>query len=102
MIETACIVAVVLLAGFQEFRHSRAQDRFQVERDQWASERQTLLQRIQAPEVAVTQHQVDNAGPDLPAVGIDDDAGYWKARQEQAEALERMEQLEREFEARLA
>ena len=92
-------VAVVALALVQEWRHSKSQDRFQVERQAWATERQALLQRIQAPEVAVTQHQVDNAGPDLPAVSIEDDADYWRAQQE---ALEKMEELERQFEARVA
>lgn len=97
MIELACIIAVVTLAVVSEVRQGRSDARFQAERSQWSRERETLLQRIQAPEVAVVQHQVAEA-VDRPAVNLEDDSDYWKAQQE---AMERMEQLEREFEARV-
>lgn len=98
MIELACIVAVVALAVVSELRQGRSDARFQQERSQWSRERETLLQRIQAPEVAVVQHQIADA-VDRPAVDLEDDSDYWKARQE---AIDRMEQLERDFAARIA
>jgi hypothetical protein len=101
MIELACLGAVAALAAFQEWRHGRSQDRFQVERDQWGKEREMLLQRIQAPEVAVVQHQVADA-VDRPAVNPEDDEDYWKAEAERREAIAKFEQLEREYEARIA
>lgn len=47
------------------------------ERDRAAQERSGLLQRIQAPEVAVAQ-AVARERPDGPLyVPVDDDAAYW-------------------------
>ncbi len=97
MIELACVVAVVVLGALSEVRQGRSDARFAQERSQWSRERETLLQRIQAPEVAVVQHQVADA-VDRPAVNLEDDSDYWRAQQE---AKERMEQLERDFEARI-
>lgn len=51
-----------------------------------------LCQRIQAPQLAVTQHAAQDA-VDLPAVNPHDDADYWAA---QEQALERIAELERE------
>lgn len=105
MIELACIIAVALLAGFYEWRtgvnSDRVERRFQKERDQLTREREMLLQRIQAPAAAVIQHQIQSA-VDQPAVNLEDDEDYWRAQKDQRDALERMEQLERDFEARLA
>lgn len=56
-------------------------------------ERQTLLQRIQAPEVAVIAHQMERLPESPPAVPFDDDAAHHRARgfeptrEEMAEAL---------------
>jgi len=49
-----------------------------------------MAQRIQAPQQAVYEHAAVQLPPDPPAVGFDDDAGYWEARlskDELAEAL---------------
>lgn len=54
------------------------------------AERQTLLQRIQAPEVAVMQHATETAGPDETAP-VDE----FELDPEEKEAIELMEQLER-------
>lgn len=51
-----------------------------------------LLQRIQAPQLAVAQHQAQDAR-DLPAVNPFDHVDYWDA---QNAALERMAAIERE------
>lgn len=48
------------------------------DRNQWATERRELTQRIQAPEQAVIEHGrslVDQAQPVAP-IALDDDEGY--------------------------
>lgn len=47
-----------------------------------------LLQRIQAPEAAVIQHQiVTSPRPDRPAPAFEDDAGFWQSKEELAAQL---------------
>lgn len=55
--------------------------RFAEERREWCSERASLLQRIQAPEVAVAQH-ADTAPDGLLYVPVDDDEA-WKLNLEE-------------------
>jgi hypothetical protein len=50
-------------------------------------ERQALLQRIQAPEVAVTAHAMGQLPVSPPAVGWDDDEAHHVSREAMAEAL---------------
>lgn len=50
-------------------------------------ERATLLQRIQAPGVAVAAHQMRDLPPSPPAVGWDDDEAHHLSREEMAERL---------------
>jgi hypothetical protein len=54
---------------------------------------QGLLQRIQAPELAVIQHQQDTAGPDESYPLTDEETARI---QEQQLALERIERMERD------
>ena len=64
-LQVAIVVAFLLAAHRREAFH--------------AKERALLLQRIQAPERAVTAHEV---GPDpepVPAVSVFDDKDYWLA-----------------------
>lgn len=100
------LAAGYLLAGYLVLRHLQARDRLERdERARDAAERDTaavrhaqqvemLLQRIQAPQIAVMQHQVEQAGPDETWPMNDEESV--EARQERELALERLEQLERE------
>lgn len=68
----------------------RRDKRAALEREADRAERQTLLQRIQAPEAAVMQHASEHAGTDetLPDEDLLDE--------ETREGLERLESMERE------
>jgi hypothetical protein len=55
------------------------------------AERQTLLQRIQAPEAAVVEHQVRHAEPDEPYPLTDEEAA-----EEMRQTVERLEKIEAE------
>lgn len=57
------------------------------ERHESAAERADLLQRIQAPEVAVASHAVKDSRPAPQPAGFDDDAAYWQSKEELAESL---------------
>jgi len=57
--------------------NDRREQRWQVERDRWRAEREKLLDRIQAPEVAVVAEQQPTQ-----YVAPDDDEGYWQATEE--------------------
>lgn len=59
------------------------------ERREHAAERQTLLQRIQAPEAAVRQHEFATPAPDPEPVPFEDDEAFHATREEMAEALRR-------------
>jgi hypothetical protein len=49
------------------------------ERREWATERTSLLQRIQAPETAVLQEAQKDRKP-VPKIGYEDDAAFIAAR----------------------
>lgn len=52
---------------------------------EWALERGALLQRIQAPELAVTEHaRVEEEEPH-PYVSFDNDEEFWEAKRGAAE-----------------
>ncbi|HET7455387.1 MAG TPA: hypothetical protein VFJ76_07700 [Solirubrobacterales bacterium] len=53
---------------------------------QWTKERRELLQRLQAPEVAVNQFAERPKHPPVAPVPVDDDAAFAEAR-ERREAL---------------
>lgn len=108
MIELACVVTVVALAIVSELRQGRSDARSQVERAQWSKEREAredrfqaerdkyasqlesilsghrqeiaaLCQRIQAPEYAVVEHAQSQASPSPPAANPMLDEDYWEA-----------------------
>lgn len=66
----ALLAMVVLLYKLQRLVHE--------ERRSWQLERANLLQRIQAPSVAVVDHSLEGQPPDPEAVSLDDDADYWQ------------------------
>lgn len=61
-----------------------------VERRENATERAELLQRIQAPELAVIAHQVGDAPPGPEALDPNDDEAWHASREDMARALEEM------------
>ena len=71
-------LAVIVLALLWERRQERASAA--EERKRAAEEREGLLQRIQAPEVAVAQHAAQGRPEGLLHVPLDDDAAYWDDR----------------------
>jgi hypothetical protein len=75
---TALVIVNVLYV-----RHLEAKDR----RHDQAVDR--LLQRIQAPEVAVAQAYAPM--PDLPAVHPDRDEEYWEAQEQAFRAIDEIE-----------
>lgn len=72
-------------------RDARERDTAAVRHAQQVSE---LLQRIQAPQVAVMQHQVEQAGVDETYPLTDEESA--EARLERELAIERIERAERE------
>lgn len=77
------LALIVVVAGFLavlDRRDRRAADERRVERAAHREEVQVLLQRIHAPELAAHQHATKDATPDEPAVGWDDDEGYWESK----------------------
>jgi hypothetical protein len=81
-----CIVAQRALR-FLEERHHRE------EQAAWRLERASLLQRIQAPQVAVYQHDVPEEAENPRAVSPDSDRDYWDAADD---VLKQMARIERE------
>lgn len=67
------LVAAQPVSVFLLVRYLRDRDRAE------RRERASLLQRIQAPEIAVAEHGAK--GPSLPAVGIENDDEFWQARE---------------------
>lgn len=78
MIAAVIALTVIVLALLWERRQDRAA--IAAERERAAEERQGLLQRIQAPEVAVAQHAAQERPEGLLHVPLDDDAAYWEDR----------------------
>ncbi len=58
------------------------------ERRELAAERATLLQRIQAPELAVVRHDFAELPPSPMPLVFDDDEAWHASREEMAAALE--------------
>lgn len=60
------------------------------ERREGGREREMLLQRIQAPEVAIQAHALQQPVPPSPLpLGLEDDEAWNLSREEMAEALNR-------------
>lgn len=75
-----CLIAAVLVIGGFLVVIDRRDKRAHVEREAQRAELQVVLNRIQAPEVAVVQ-SLDNQPPtELRYVPFDDDAAYWANR----------------------
>lgn len=83
---TVILAFVVLL--------DRKDARAQTERDAERAERQTLLQRIQAPEVAVAQHVTAERPSVEDSMPLTDEE--IQEERERLDAIERLETLERE------
>ena len=64
------------------------------EREHRREEIQVLLQRIQAPEVAIVRHDVDQATQDTPPQPPNTDAEYWELSEEHQREIARLEALE--------
>ena len=78
-------ITVVALAFYAFGRRERSA---QVDRDRLLATIDTLCQRVQAPELAVVDHQARQetlASP--PAVGFDNDDEYWQATEMTKEQL---------------
>lgn len=108
----ALLVVLIVKAELESRRRDRENDAWRglIVTAQQAHRREVadLLQRIQAPEVAVAEHSVNGAAHMPQPVPLDDDEAFARAKAEEediAEALERMRKLEAEqaeFDARLA
>lgn len=57
------------------------------ERHEWTRDRADLLQRIQAPELAVVEHQTREMPVSPAPLPYDDDMAFHKTREELAEML---------------
>ena len=66
----ADLALLVLVYKLQKLMHE--------ERRSTQLERANLLQRIQAPQIAVVDHSVEGQPIDPEAVSLDDDADYWQ------------------------
>lgn len=87
------VLTVVFVGAAMLLSLDRTLKAWAVEREEWGRERAMLLQRIQAPQHAVTQHY--NKGVDVvnpPAVRSDDDADedFWQAHESREELAERL------------
>lgn len=73
MLELALVcLALIALLAFREWGAAR-------ERREAAAERAELMQRIQAPDVAIAEHVRESRGPDRPRrrpIAADDDARF--------------------------
>jgi hypothetical protein len=81
------VIAALLVERAVERRTQR------VEQAAWRLERASLLQRIQAPQVAVYQHDVPEDAENPRAVIPDSDEDYWDAADD---VLKQMARIERE------
>jgi hypothetical protein len=80
----AAILIVAIVAVMALLAGDRILKAWALERTEWARERADLLQRIQAPREAVLEHQLRDVDTSPPAVGIEDDDGYWESKDELA------------------
>lgn len=77
-------VAVVALIVLLD----RAEKRMAEERRAWSLERTGLLQRIQAPEIAVIDHSNGGQTIDPQHVPIDDDDAHWDWQKKAEELMQ--------------
>jgi hypothetical protein len=78
---TALLVAVIVLLFASAYVRERQNARFIRDReDEWRLERTALLQRIQAPEVAVVEAAKKDT-PAPPSIAYDSDEEYWRAKE---------------------
>jgi hypothetical protein len=89
----ALLVALVAVNIAYIWARDRDAERALTQSREDREERESLLQRIQAPDVAVVQYQQDTATPDESYPLSDEETARI---QEQQLALERLERLERE------
>lgn len=78
---SAVCLALVALLAYREWGAAR-------ERREAAAERAELMQRIQAPDVAIAEHVRESRGPERPhrrPIAADDDAAFAARRKEAAE-----------------
>lgn len=85
----ALVLVVIALCVLADRKDARAC----TEREQDRQERQVLLQRIQAPEVAVAQYATSEQPSVEDSMPLTDEE--LQAEQERIEALERLERMER-------
>jgi len=76
---------IVTITGFL-LLIDRKDRRAHAEREQQRQETQRLLQRIQAPELAVVQHDIQQATPAPQPPVVDDDDGFWRALEQRENA----------------
>lgn len=75
------LIALSLITTMQADVYERAEIRH-------ASQVADLLQRIQAPEAAIVQHQIlSSEAPDRPAPSFEDDEEYWVSKETLAARL---------------
>jgi hypothetical protein len=84
----ALVVTVAAFVILLDRKDRRAHEERQADR----LERAGLLQRIQAPELAVVEHQVAGVTDAPQPPGTDDE--YWQEAEERQQAIARLEQLE--------
>lgn len=72
--ELVALIALVAL-GLQEWRSKRQEAQYAQERRDWAAERVSLLNRIQAPEIARYESQEEPSEEPL-YVPFDDDGAH--------------------------
>lgn len=72
-------IAVLYAAALLYQQHVYSKRTSEREKE-WALERGALLQRIQAPEIAVVEHAREDREP-VPRVGYDNDAEFMAAKE---------------------
>jgi hypothetical protein len=78
---TIIVVALLALVAYQVLERRR-------EREYHGRQVDRLLQRIQAPEIAIAEHAQDAVGEFAPpAVAMDDDGAHWEAKEQLADRL---------------
>ena len=88
-LNTIANVAVVVLALRAAVAFVERRERYALEdRDRLLATIDDLCQRVQAPDLAVIDHQAKQGGiVNPPAVGFDNDEDYWKAAEMTKEQL---------------
>lgn len=82
------LVALAWITVEQARTHSIWLEALDNTREAYMAHTADLLQRIQAPEAAVVQHQIlTSPRPDPSAPSFDDDAGFWESKEDMAARL---------------